>query len=186
MILFLLRLSRHDVECAVLSKAPVTRLTLEDKYHPLFTAVGCVRLLELKRTDPRSFASLDNLTRKLTELKSDPEIVENLSAVKTVLEPYQYPACDIEETYGLVRLYGYTLPDVEDSKVIQKLVIAAVTNLNVKVRAIFPVQSLVLHSCQPNLQYIEREGGRRIVLQATRAIQAGEPLSVRWAGLGRG
>ena len=46
-------------------------------------------------------------------------------------------------------------------------------------RSIFPVQSLVGHSCQPSLQYIEREGGRRIVLQATRAIQAGEPLSVR-------
>ena len=46
-------------------------------------------------------------------------------------------------------------------------------------RSIFPVQSLVSHSCQPSLQYIEREGGRRIVLQATRAIQAGEPLSVR-------
>ena len=48
-----------------------------------------------------------------------------------------------------------------------------------QVRSIFPVQSLVSHSCQPSLQYIEREGGRRIVLQATRAIQAGEPLSVR-------
>ena len=56
-----------------------------------------------------------------------------------------------------------------------------ITNVNVwlQVRSIFPVQSLVLHSCQPNLQYIEREGGRRIVLQATRAIQAGEPLTVR-------
>lgn len=112
------------MECAVLSKAPVSQLTPEDKYHPLITAVSCVRLLELKRTDPRSFASLDNLNRKLTELKSDPEIVENLSAVKTVLEPYQYPACDIEESYSLVRLYGYTLPDVEDSKVILRLIIS--------------------------------------------------------------
>ena len=48
-----------------------------------------------------------------------------------------------------------------------------------QVRSLFPVQSLVLHSCQPSLQYIEREGGTRIVLQATRAIKKGEPLSVR-------
>ena len=47
-------------------------------------------------------------------------------------------------------------------------------------RSIFPVQSLLIHSCQPNLQYIEREGGRRIVIQATRAIREGEALSVRW------
>ena len=49
----------------------------------------------------------------------------------------------------------------------------------IQVRSIFPVQSLVSHSCQPSLQCIEREGGRRIVLQATRAIQAGEVLTVR-------
>ena len=73
--------------------------------------------MQLKRTDPGSYALLGGLNRKLAQLKSDPEIVENLSAVKSLLEPYQYPACDIEESYSLVRLYGYTLSDVEDSKV---------------------------------------------------------------------
>ena len=73
--------------------------------------------MQLKRTDPGSFALLGGLNRKLAQLKSDPEIVENMSAVKSLLEPYQYPACDIEESYSLVRLYGYTLSDVEDSKV---------------------------------------------------------------------
>ena len=95
----------------------MARLTPDDKYHPVFTAVGCVRLMQLKRTDPESYALLGGLNRKLAQLKSDPEIVENLSAVKSLLEPYQYPACDIEESYSLVRLYGYTLSDVEDSKV---------------------------------------------------------------------
>ena len=101
----------------VLSQSPLPRLSPEDKYDPVFTAVGCIRLLQLKRTEPRTFALLGSLNRKLTQLKSDPEIVDNLNAVKTVLEPYHYPACDIEESYSLVRLYGYTLSDVEDSKV---------------------------------------------------------------------
>ena len=101
----------------MLSQSPVPRLSPEDKYDPVFTAVGCIRLLQLKRSEPRTFAQLASLNRKLTQLKSDPEIVENLNAVKSVLEPYQYPACDIEESYSLVRLYGYTLSDVEDSKV---------------------------------------------------------------------
>ena len=105
------------MECAVLAAAPVSRLSPQDRHHPLFTAVGCVRLLQLRRSDPSTLASLDRLDRKLAQLKSDPEIVENLSAVKAVLEPYQYPACDIEDAYSLIRLYGYTLPDVEDSKV---------------------------------------------------------------------
>lgn len=113
----LFSLACHEVECAVLSQSPVPRLSPEDKYDPVFTAVGCVRLLQLKRSEPRTFSLLGGLNRKLTQLKSDPEIVENLNAVKRVLEPYQYPACDIEESYSLVRLYGYTLSDVEDSKV---------------------------------------------------------------------
>ena len=113
----LFSLSCHDVECAVLSQCPMPRLTPEDKYHPVFTAVGCVRLMQHKMTDPGSYALLGGLNRNLAQLKSDPEIVENMSAVKSLLEPYQYPACDIEESYSLVRLYGYTLSDVEDSKV---------------------------------------------------------------------
>ena len=49
-----------------------------------------------------------------------------------------------------------------------------------QVRSIFPLQSQIVHSCQPNLQYIEKEGGRKIVLQATTKIEAGDRLSVRY------
>ena len=49
-----------------------------------------------------------------------------------------------------------------------------------QVRSIFPLQSQIVHSCQPNLQYIEKEGGRKIVLQATTRIEAGDRLSVRY------
>ena len=49
-----------------------------------------------------------------------------------------------------------------------------------KVRSLFPIQSLLSHSCLPNLQYIEKEDGRKLVLQATTKIEKGEKLTVRY------
>ena len=159
------RAELHAVECHVLrqSATPITPLTPEDKNHPIFTAVGCIRLLELKKHDLRSFQKLRNLNRKLEQIRGDLAAAENLRSVREILEPCGYRSEEVEEVFCLLRLYSYTLPDLEDGKV----------------RSLFPVQSLLSHSCVPNLQYIEAEGGRRIVLQATTKIQAGERLTVR-------
>ena len=160
------RADHHAVECNVLRQSAntqITQLTPEDKNHPIFTAIGCIRLLELKKTNRRSFQKLRNLNRKLQQIKEDPAAAENLRSVWEILEPCGYREEEVEDVFCLLRLYSYTLPDLEDSKV----------------RSLFPVQALLSHSCVPNLQYIEAAGGRKIVLQATTKIQPGERLTVR-------
>ena len=162
------RADLHAVECRVLrqSSSPLGPLTPEDKNHPVFTAVGCIRLLELKKHDLRAFQRLRNLNRKLEEVRADTAAAESLRSVRQILAGCGYSEKEeeeVEEVFCLLRLYSYTLPDLEDGKV----------------RSLFPVQSLLSHSCLPNLQYIEAEGGRRIVLQATTKIQPGQKLTVR-------
>ena len=160
------RADHHAVECRGLSQSAntlVSQLTPEDKHHPIFTAIGCIRLLDLKKNNRRSFLKLRNLNRKLDQIKEDPAAAETLRSVREILEPCGYREEEVEDVFCLLRLYSYTLPDLEDSKV----------------RSLFPVQALLSHSCLPNLQYIEAAGGRKIVLQATTKIQAGERLTVR-------
>ena len=107
------------MECQVLRGAKVEAITAEERHHPMFTAVGCIRLLEMRRRDPGLFSTLDNLNRKLDRVKEDPAASANLEEVKEILLKLDndYSECDIEECYSLIKLYGYTLPDVEDSKV---------------------------------------------------------------------
>ena len=103
----------------MLRGAKVEAITAEERHHPMFTAVGCIRLLEMRRRDPALFSTLDNLNRKLDRVKEDPAASANLAEVKEILLKLDtdYSECDIEECYSLIKLYGYTLPDVEDSKV---------------------------------------------------------------------
>ena len=103
----------------MLRGAKVETITAEERQHPMFTAVGCIRLLEMRRRDPALFSTLDNLNRKLDRVKEDPAASANLAEVKEILLKLDtdYSECDIEECYSLIKLYGYTLPDVEDSKV---------------------------------------------------------------------
>ena len=160
------RAEDHATECHVLRHSHTgdnIRITPDDKNHPIFTAVGCIRLLELKRNDQKSFQKLHHLNRKLDQIKEDRAASESLSGVKDILLPCQYGEEEVEEAFCLLKLYSYTLSDLEDGKV----------------RSLFPVQSLISHSCLPNLQYIEAEGGRKIVLQATSRISAGTRLTVR-------
>ena len=105
------------MECQVLRGAKVRTITAEERHHPMFTAVGCIRLLEMRRRDPALFSTLDNLNRKLDRVKEDQAASANLAEVKEILLKLDYSECDIEECYSLIKLYGYTLPDVEDSKV---------------------------------------------------------------------
>ena len=124
------------------------------------SADACLKLIELKKTNHKLFSTLTHLNRKLDKIRLDPA----LSEVKTSLLEHDCDEEDVEECYSLMKLYGYTMPGVDDSKV----------------RSVFPVQSLLSHSCQPNLQYIEKEGGRKLVLQATTRIDKGSKLTVRY------
>ena len=160
------RAEAHSTECHILRHSDTrdkVTITPDGKNHPIFTAAGCIRLLELKKNDPKSFQKLRHLNRKLEQIKEDRAASEVLSGVKEILLPCQYEEQEVEEVFCLLKLYSYTLPDLEDGKV----------------RSLFPVQSLISHSCVPNLQYIEAEGGRKIVLQATSGISAGSRLTVR-------
>ena len=160
------RAEAHAIECNILRHSNTKdniKLTPDDKNHPIFSAIGCIRLLELKRNDPKSFQKLNYLHRKLEQIKEDRVASETLSEVKEILLPCQYGEAEVDEVFSLLKLYSYTLPDLEDGKV----------------RSLFPVQALLSHSCVPNLQYIEAEGGRKIVLQATTQISAGSRLTVR-------
>jgi len=161
------RKSCHEVECKVLQQgSQQVEITGDekDKYHPLLTAVGCIRLLQLKLDNKKLFSSLAGLNRKLDLIKQDTAACDTLEQVKKILAEYNYEESDIEECYSLIKLYGYTLSDLEDGKV----------------RSLFPIQSLLSHSCLPNLQYIEKEDGRKLVLQATTKIEKGEKLTVRY------
>ena len=111
------RLKLHKIECSILKSKPVETITADEKNHAIFTAVGCIRVIELKKEDKRSFTLLKNLSRRIDKIKSDKAASENLSDVKKILSSFGYSEADIEESYSLLKLYGYTLPDVEDSKV---------------------------------------------------------------------
>ena len=89
----------------------------KDKYHPLLTAVGCIRLLQLKLDNQKLFSSLAGLKRKLDLVKQDTTACDTLEQVKKILAEYNYDESDIEECYSLIKLYGYTLSDLEDGKV---------------------------------------------------------------------
>ena len=158
------RAEKHSADCASLVGCMEQTLTLEDKNHPIFTAVGCLRYLRMKYEEPEQYAKLSNLDLQLEEIRNDVQAAKLLCDLKKLLAKLHCKDTDVEESFAILRLYGYSLPDVPDGKV----------------RSLFPVQSLILHSCLPNLQYIEKIGGRRIVLQATTKIEAGEVLSVRY------
>jgi len=158
------RADSHSTECPLLSQLALHKLSPEDKYHPIFTAVGCIRFLEMKNNEPTNYSKLVNLDPQSDKVKADKLTSKLLNDIKELLKCLHYEEEDIENAYSLLKLYGYTLPDVPDSKV----------------RSLFPVQSLISHSCLPNLQYIEKEGGRKIVLQSTTKISPGERLTVRY------
>lgn len=105
------------MECKILKENPIETLKTEDRLHPIFSAVGCLRLMEMKNSDRYLFSTLGNLERKIERVKEDHDTSQNLEEVKKILSKYNYQERDIEESYCLLKLYGYTLPDVEDSKV---------------------------------------------------------------------
>ena len=88
-----------------------------DKYHPALTAVGCIRLLELKQKNNKLFSTLAGLNRKIDVIKQDTAACDMLEQVKKILSEFDYDESDIEECYSLIKLYGYTLSDLEDGKV---------------------------------------------------------------------
>merc|ERR1719186_1702846 len=118
----------------------------------------------MKSNEPDVYSQLKNLDPQTDKIKADPVASKMLSDIKDLLKSLNYKEDDIDRAYGLLKLYGYNLPDVPDGKV----------------RSLFPVQSLLSHSCLPNLQYIEKGGGRKIVLQSTTTIEKGEMLTVRF------
>ena len=114
------RKSCHEVECQVLKQgSPAVTITGEesDKYHPALTAVGCIRLLQLKQNNNKLFSTLAGLNRKIDAIKQDAAACDTLDQVKKILAEYNYDESDIEECYSLIKLYGYTLSDLEDGKV---------------------------------------------------------------------
>jgi len=154
----------HKIECPSLEKCVSEPLTLSGKNHPIFSAVGCIRFLQMKHKEPENYLKLISLDPQIERIKTDNRASKLLCDIKEQLKHLDYKEEDIDHAYGLLKLYGYNLPDVPDGKV----------------RSIFPVQSLLNHSCLPNLQYIEKEGGRKIVLQSTTKIEKGELLTVRF------
>ena len=159
------RAETHKIECPLLKGLVPERLTSEDKYHPIFTVVGIIRFLQMKKEDPQNFSKIANLDPKKQKIITDQAASDLLSNIKNILGPLMYSNEDVEHAYAILKLYGYNLPDVPDSKV----------------RSLFPVQSLLSHSCLPNLQYIEKVGGRKIVLQSTTKIEKGDLLTVRFS-----
>eukprot|EP00092_Neocalanus_flemingeri_P001056 GFUD01001126.1.p1 GENE.GFUD01001126.1~~GFUD01001126.1.p1 ORF type:complete len:653 (+),score=128.14 GFUD01001126.1:144-2102(+) len=154
----------HTIECPLLKGCLTEKLTLDDKNHTIFTAVGCIRFLQIKTKEPEKHRKLANLDPQTKRINSDPLTSKLLRDIKEMLKSLNYREEEIEYAYGLIKLYGYNLPDVPDGKV----------------RSLFPVQSLLSHSCLPNLQYFEKEGGRKIVLQSTTQIEKGDILTVRY------
>merc|ERR1719430_1234639 len=117
----------------------------------------------MKRNRPNDWAMVSKLPTQLEKVKTDPISKELLRQVNELLEGLSYEQDEVEQSFCLLKLFGYNLPDLQ----------------NGQVRSLFPVHSLLSHSCLPNLQYIEREGGRNIDLQAVTGIAKGEKLTVR-------
>jgi len=159
------RAEHHQTECSLLAGCVTQKLTAEDKHHPIFTAIGCLRFLRMKSEEPEKYSQLANLDPQQKRIKADPLLSKLLCDIKELLKNMNYKEEDIDHAYAIIKLYGYNLPDVPDGKV----------------RSLFPVQSLLSHSCLPNLQYIEKIGGRKIVLQSTTKIEKGELLNVRYS-----
>jgi len=136
----------------------------DDVNHPIFPAVGVIRILDMKRERPHDWARISSLPCKIDSLKSSQSINSSLEKVQELLQPVGFDKEEVEKAFCLIRLHGYNLHDLPDGKV----------------RSVFPLQSRLSHSCLPSLQYIEREGGRHIVLQAVKSISKGEALTVRY------
>jgi len=159
------RADSHSVECSILcgrhTSPPISE---EDKGHPLYSAVAVLRIVNLMRNRKEDWALVSELPCQVDRVRSDPLSKELLHQVEKILDGLGYEIKEIEHAFCLLKLYGYNLPDQPDGKV----------------RSLFPLQSRLSHSCLPSLQYIEKEGGRTIVLQAVTGISRGEKFTVRF------
>lgn len=153
------RAHSHRPECSVLAGVEVPVVEEEAEDQAIFPTVGVIRILTMKKERPNDWARICCLP-----WSPDPSTSPQLAQVQGLLSGLGYTEDEVEQAFHLARSYGYNLPDLPDGMV----------------RSVFPLQTRLGHSCLPSLQYIEREGGRHIVLQAVKPISRGEPLTVRY------
>ena len=64
--------SVHAPECQVLSRAsPMVTVTDQGSYHPVYSAVAPLRMLEVKRTDPDTWEMVDKLMDHLEQRRQE-------------------------------------------------------------------------------------------------------------------
>jgi len=149
----------HRPECSVLAGMEVPVVEEEAENQAIFPTVGVIRILTMKKERPNDWARICSLP-----WAPDSTTSPQLAQVNELLSGLGYPEDEVEHAFHLGRAYGYNLLDLPDGMV----------------RSVFPLQTRIGHSCRPSLQYIEREGGRHIVLQAVKPIVRGEALTVRY------
>jgi len=155
----------HEEECRIFQKNNVAPCIENfDNNHWLYTALAVLRVLLVKKKDPENWVKVEALMDHWEERENDSKVAE---AVNMMCQFFQ----------KICKLEWVTLRDVQHSFGVLKT--NSVSLISCQGRSLYPLVSILSHSCSANLEPVSNPA-KTITLRAKTHILAGEQLTMRY------
>ncbi|CAL4065040.1 unnamed protein product [Meganyctiphanes norvegica] len=167
----------HQMECEVTKKAGVN-IIIEDfnKPHPLYELIAPIRCLVTASNDPKKWRiCVERYNNRYLQLVGGPQ--------------YQHNHTNIVQTLrNTFKIHLDTKLDGSEASIHTAVGIMQTNHVPTKLpyaelQALFPMASLVSHSCYPNTKSVWNKEKNCITLQTTDPIKRGQPITALYTDI---
>ena len=156
----------HQAECRIFQESNFApKANQLEMFRSVYSFIPVLRVLLLKNTDTRKWEMVKDMMDHWSERSQDPNVEKGVQTMtsffRSCLNIDWISLEEVQHAYGVLKTN-------------------AVSFFSGKAQALYPLASIMSHSCAANLEPI-KEPGETITFRAKRFIKKGEELTMRYA-----